>query len=293
MPNPSLVNRKTELPEPDFISQANDQIRKNGTIDIASPIYQNAINQYNANIINGSIERLDVPEGYCGFIDPDSGEFRVEPEPLESDLRSSTVCPDNIVDPADVPRSVLTPYPIDCQLQVGLPGSYEYTQTVEGCAGKEDGDNICSDIAWFSGADTEEGSEEAIGGGTEALSQSVCGGGPGINSNTGLATSSPIGGVSSGDYPQDAWDVATAAAKELYPSAGFNMWSVSNKVGIILTYDFFYNVNDPDGAEGPEAFKEAGLRVSVSWNTETEMVAGEPIVTKMWEFEACTGPDCP
>lgn len=280
MANSEFINRTYEKPKPNYIEEANEQIKKNGTIDPESPTYKDALDQYNAGLIKGSVERLEVPEGYCGYIDPNTGEFRVEPDPIASDLKSSTLYPDNIVDPEDVPDAVITPYPIDCQLRAGLPGSYEYTQSDPACD-VEDGDNACSGVAWFSGGGT--GTET----GTEALSQTICGGGPGINSNTGVAASSPIGGVGAdGSYPPELLEYANGVALSWNWSAGYAQYAVANKVGTLIYYDFFYDVDDPPGSFGPEFHKESGLRVRVGWDTEiSAILEGSEFVTEMWLYE--------
>jgi len=160
MSNPTFINRKTE-DDKDYIAIANDEIKRNGSIDPSSPTYKSALIQYNEGLIKGSVERLDVPKGFCGYIDPKSGEFRVEPEPDPSILRSSTPYPDNIINPEDVPESIVSPYPIDECLAIGLPGSPEYTR---GNCGEEDGDNECSTIDWFTGAASGGSSGSSSGG---------------------------------------------------------------------------------------------------------------------------------
>jgi len=249
MTNATFVNRITEVDQTDYISLANDQINKNGTIDVDGTIFQNALNQYNEGIIKGSVERLDVPEGFCGYIDPDTGRFRVEPDPFVGNLRSGTLYPDNATNPNDVPPLPVTTYPIDQCLAVGLPGSYKYTT---GRCGIDDGDKLCSGMNWFGGS-----------GGTE-----TCGTGGGINSNVGLAGSNqqqgpePAGPQGQGS---GAWLYADKEARRLYPDerspediaarrfptcvesgAGF-VNGIRHDTGNpdVSVFDYRFNVNDP------------------------------------------------
>tara|TARA_R110000824_G_scaffold81550_3_gene204975 strand:+ start:5211 stop:6125 length:915 start_codon:yes stop_codon:yes gene_type:complete len=301
MIKPKFLNRQTDEPDTDYIAEANEQIRKNGTIDIESPTYKNAIDQFNNGLIRGSLQRLDVPEGFCGYIDPDSGNFIVEVD-IGNDLVD--------IDINNLKELSPTPYPIDACLKNGLPGSYIYTKKA---CGEDDGDNSCSGIIWFSG----EGGGEGTGNGTQEnegvkISQDVCGGGDGINSNTGLAASSPVGGIAGGgSYPPEVWEYADTLAKEVSDSVGYTFYTVSNMISNIVVYDFFYNINyqGPDevvvsesGRSGqksesvtPDAtFKKSGLRVSVTWDTtKKEIVEGGDVITKMWEYQVPCGENCP
>ena len=240
----------------DYISEANDQIRLNGRIDINSPLYQNAIDQYNSNLLKGTVQRLDVPKGFCGYIDPNSGEFRVEPEPVIP-LAVRSIPSIEELEEVGINENPIIPYPVDECLHIGLPGSYEYTR---GPCGQEDGDNSCSGVLWFSGAGT---SSEL---GTDALNQSICSDGKGINSNTGLATSSPVGGVTDG-YPPEVWQAADRVAIGLHAEAGRveHMDSVKNLLGTVMTSSFFFNIDAP-------THRAAGLRVDVTWDTEIKPV---------------------
>jgi hypothetical protein len=291
MAKTKFLNRQIEEPETDYIAEANEQIRKNGTIDVESPTYKGAIDQFNNGLIKGSVQRLEVPEGFCGYIDPDSGNFTVEAD-IDNDLVD--------IDINNLEELYPVPYPIDQCLAIGLPGSYKYT---DASCGVDDGDNICSGIIWFAG----EGGGNGTGSGTQEdsglkISEGACGGGDGINSNTGLAAASPVGGIA-GDasYPPELWDHATELALESNETAGYVMYSISNKVSSLVVYDFFYSVNDQSGveegeeeAEGSDAYKEAGLRVSVTWDTSNEeIVEGGDVITKMWEYVAPCGLHCP
>lgn len=288
------------MPSRDYISEANEILRAGGVLDPNSPLYQNALDQYNAQLSQGVTERLEVPVGFCGYIDPDTGLFRVEPDIIPPELRMPILFPDEEVDPSDVQPLSAIPYPIDQCLQHGLPGSYEYTRF--NC-GEETGDDSCSPVKWFSGAGTSSDF------GTDALEQSVCGVGPGINSNKGLANSDPIGGVSPG-FPEHVKQHAHEIALSLYPprttitvpgiigddieiDVGYEIpytgagWvapltNVRNLLGSIITHSFFYNVHDP--TESREHWRQAGLRVSVSWDTTSGDIVGDDY-ERMWLWE--------
>ena len=64
----------------DYISEANDQIRLNGNIDVNSPLYQNAIDQYNSS--NQKPYLIDISLG-CSLFNP------TDPETLEYLLMSA------------------------------------------------------------------------------------------------------------------------------------------------------------------------------------------------------------
>lgn len=279
--NPTFLNRRTEDDTVDYISAANDQLNADGTIDPESAIYQNAIAQYNKDLIKGSTTRLEVPQGYCGYIDPNSGEFRVEPVGFDT-LLSSTLYPNDAENASDVPPLEPSPWPIDCQLQYGLPGSYDYTVPPEGdCKEKEDGDNECSGIAWYSGAG--EGAE----GGTDQLSASVCGAGDGINSNTGVASSESVGGLSSG-CPPIVVAKGDTIALGIYPpngadtGAGRCNCTVGGIFGTVTTYNLFYNVHATSGTTGADNFKQCGFKVSVRYDNETANIVGTSY-ERTWE----------
>jgi|GEM_PF-4506940 len=258
MSKPTFIIRSSNQTQPkDYISQANDRIRENGTIDPESPLYQSALNQYNASLIRGTVERLEVPPGFCGYIDPKTGQFRVERELLLPDGSKISLEDDFGDIPNDQPLLAI-PYPIDECLQNGLPGSYEYTE--KNC-GDEDGDNKCSGVQWYN-------TTTFFGSG--ASTQTVCTTGAGVNSNISIATSTPVGGVSP-EYPDPVWWAADSAALALYSSAGAveKLFNVMNLLGYMITHQFFFNVNDPDNMMGPKFWKEAGLRVQVSWDTRT------------------------
>lgn len=244
----------------DYIAVANAEIKKNGTIDTQGNIYQNALIQYNAGLIKGSTERLEVPSGFCGYIDPATGEFRVEPEVIEGSPRRSIPVSDIILD--DEPPTGVTPEPylIDQCLANGLPGSYEYTY--QSCS--EDGDDLCSGILWFSGGGT--GNVE----GTEQLEEEICGGGNGINSNSTLATSANliVGGAYS-RVPEEVWEAAEAFMEDKYRGGGsFGNTRETNRTdGDIITYTFIYNIDDPE-----KGYIDDGFKVVVKWNREKEEI---------------------
>jgi hypothetical protein len=299
--NSTFISRTPNPEEKDYISIVNDTIRKGGTISPNSQTFISALAQYNDGLIRGSTRRLEVPAGFCGYIDPASGEFRVEPD-LESTLKSSTLYPDNAKTASDVPPVIVTPYPIDCQLRSGLPGSYEYTKSDDGCEDKEDGDNACSGIFWFSGPAAElynPGEPTGLvyieeefninpptdGDGSEPEDdlRPVCGAGVGINSNTGLASSSSSTFL--GDITKVPSDVLTAANERAFDTptgrdpgrTGTGEISYARTIeemGTLIEYTFHYNVNDPGHLTGPEYYHEFpnGVEVVVLWDTENEEV---------------------
>jgi len=258
MKNVSFITRETESIKKDYISIVNDVIKEHGTIDPNGLIYQNALTQYNEGLIKGSVDRLEVPDGFCGYIDPASGEFRVEPI-VGADLRiSTTPYPNNAVRAEDVPNIVVEPYPIDKCLAVGLPGSYEYTT---GLCGEDDGDNECSGIKWFSGG----GEDSEFG--TEAAEAVVCNkDGDGINSNTGIAASDPIVAIDD-DIPALVRIAGDEYAVELF-GGGFNLGVIGNILQDIVTYHLFYNIMFAG------AFLLGGLKVMVGWDTKNEKPVG-------------------
>jgi len=283
MATPTFITRTEIVDTTDYISQANAEITQNGTIDINSPTYQNALEQYNTGLSKGSIIRLDVPTGFCGYIDPNTGKYRVEPEPLV--LPTNIGLPiSNITGDESEDDNISSQYPNDRCLWWGLPGSYLYST---GNCGDEDGDSICTYINWFATSRKGRGSK-FLG---------ICGDGPGINSNTGLAKSNTIfraPSILDDTPPLKVWNEAQRKGQEEYPiSLGFEkgMYSIVDIVGIeeqtLITYNVFFNVNDPDGSEGVEHFHPSGLKIIIEYNPFTDMlvpdesgVVSEAI--KMW-----------
>lgn len=126
--NPSFFYRTPQNDRVDYIALVNQSIEINpSSVDPKSPLYLRAIEQYNAELNKGNTTRLEVPEGFCGYIDPDTGVFRVEPDP-SPDIKSKLypVTP-TIITPITEPP-LIEKYDPDKCLSNGLPGSPGYTQ---------------------------------------------------------------------------------------------------------------------------------------------------------------------
>lgn len=275
MKKSSFLNRETTANDVDYIASANMFIKENGTIDPNSTLYINALNQYNEGLIKGSVTRLEIPIGFCGYIDTTTGEFRVQPDGDPNNIRSSTPYPNNAKSPQEVPPVSIGIYPRDELLKVGLPGSAEYTL---GNADEDDGDSECSEIQWFSSPDkndiTEYNTTSTLGeSGTNVVqdvSTCILENVAGINSNKGLAASSSLK-ILDNNIPPDVIETANAFAIQLFESAGFVAGVVGNMLQHIITYHLFYNIMYL------EALLEGALKLKVVWDTKKEEVLGMPI----------------
>lgn len=95
-----------------------------------SLLYDLAVRQYNENIKN-TLVRPDVPKWFCGKVNPATNELINIPS--DQELRASAGV---VSDPLtlQLPSSAFDAngYLIDNCLYLGTPGSYDYTQCVEG-----------------------------------------------------------------------------------------------------------------------------------------------------------------
>jgi len=134
----TFFNRNKSNTNIDYISIVNETLHKDPTsIDPNSPIYLSAIEQYNGDLKKGNTTRLDVPAGFCGYIDA-GGVFRVTPEPDMQSIPPGQAIP---LSTLTAPPSAITEgeYPIDKCLINGLAGSPPYSQIakrVDGDFGK-------------------------------------------------------------------------------------------------------------------------------------------------------------
>ena len=134
--NPSFFNRSPANTSVDYITIVNKKLRENpSSVDPNSILYSDAIKQYNGELKKGNTVRLDVPKGFCGYIDPTSGNFRVQPDP---DLQ--TIPPGQSI-PSVSAEIIITElpegeYPVDQCLQNGLAGSPSYSQTPSRASGE-------------------------------------------------------------------------------------------------------------------------------------------------------------
>ena len=112
----------------DYISMVNNSLIKDPTsIDPNSSVYSEAIKQYNGELKKGNTTRLEVPVGFCGYIDPTSGDFRVVPDPDLSSIPPGQEIP-NTLNIAPTSTLIEGEYPIDACLAIGLAGSPSYSQ---------------------------------------------------------------------------------------------------------------------------------------------------------------------
>jgi len=114
----------------DYISSINDAIASGENVDPSSSAFQNAVAQFNQGLKKGSIKRLEIPKGFCGYIDPNSNELRVQPDPNTNYLKPGQYVPDSTLTTA-VTGLENIPYTPDPCLKHGLPGSVRYRN----CAG--------------------------------------------------------------------------------------------------------------------------------------------------------------
>ena len=113
----------------DYIAMVNKNLQQDPTsVDPNSPVYLEAIKQYNGELKKGNTTRLSIPQGFCGYINPTSGEFRVRPDP---DLQTIPPGQNIPTTTATATPTVLIEgdYPIDQCLSNGLAGSPAYSQT--------------------------------------------------------------------------------------------------------------------------------------------------------------------
>lgn len=232
MANSTFVSRSVNVTssEKDYISAVNEKLKRDGDINPNSTLYQNALAQYNAGLAKGSIERLEIPKGFCGYIDPTSGEFRVKPEELLSPtVKNSILYPGTATNSNDTSRHEEFRYNKDLNLKFGLPGSPAYTN---GSDGVDDGDHSCSGIKWPLQKDLSSWDKlwklfvEALvlgitGKAPERTEEkTACGSGNGINSNTDLASASTGGGstsVNTSNIPSKVFAAASNKALSLWP----------------------------------------------------------------------------
>jgi len=126
--NKGFVKRPTQATT-DYVSMVNNLLKDNPDgINVNSVLYRSALDQYNLDKIKGSTTRLEVPKGFCGYIDPTSGEFRVAPDPYADQINPGVGLPNPDFIPVDAPPLPPGSYPVDECLQNGLPGSPQYTQ---------------------------------------------------------------------------------------------------------------------------------------------------------------------
>lgn len=138
------------------VDAVNNLIKSGKNINPNDILYQNALQEVNDSLKKGSIKRLEVPSGFCGYIDPATGEYRVIPDPDTTLLRGSTIPQQsnevNLPSYNDNPMS----YPVDKCLEHGLPGSVTYANCQ---SSSEDVEDEESGIDWngMSPAATGEG----------------------------------------------------------------------------------------------------------------------------------------
>jgi len=163
----SFYNRG-QLASPDYVGLVNGLINQGVEVDPDSQLYQSALEQYNnQEAKNGSMRRLGVPAGFCGYMDPRTNKFRVAPDNDSTILlpgRSSV----NVAVTDSIELIEPLPYPIDECLKNGLPGSKEYAN----CLGKDDPYAKPSGIIWpvatVGANNSEYGGEGEEGGGPGA-----------------------------------------------------------------------------------------------------------------------------
>jgi len=121
-------------PKPtNYIQMVNDILATpSATMDPNSTIYQNALNQFNDALRKGTTQRLSVPKGFCGYIDPTSGQFRVTPEPDITLLHpNERLTVPGVLLPVTTSLAPSS-YPIDECLASGRPGSKPYADCSAG-----------------------------------------------------------------------------------------------------------------------------------------------------------------
>lgn len=140
----------------DYIKSVNDILRNpNNNLSPSSSLYQSALSQYNENTKKGSLTRLSVPKGFCGFTDPRTGQFKVvTDEEYNRLLTSGQVITSRTPKTKPVVEGLI-PYSVDECLQYGLPGTAEYDTCQQNSEDYEDGS---SEIPWH----TECFEDEAI-----------------------------------------------------------------------------------------------------------------------------------
>jgi len=99
-------------------------------IDPNSPLYQQALTEYNDVRKKGSTKRLAIPKGFCGYLDPVTGETRVTSDSLSYPPQGQTLITTITANVSSISVDPIG-YDVDSCLQHGLPGSKEYSECLK------------------------------------------------------------------------------------------------------------------------------------------------------------------
>ena len=127
----TFVDRQNTT-EIDYIELTNKLISESNDIKPNSFLYQKAIDQYNALAKKGTLKRLEIPKGFCGYIDPTTGQLRIttDEEYQRRLLAGETLSIGQAITASPLIINQRLPYNVDVCLQYGLPGSPEYVTCV-------------------------------------------------------------------------------------------------------------------------------------------------------------------
>ena len=131
---------------PNYIKLISDMLAKNPGVKInpISPLYRLAVNQYNS-MIKGTTTRPPIPSWFCGAVDQASGILTTSPGPTPQDQ----IDPQIQYKVLDIFSGILSVSPMaygeDQCLQLGIPGTWQYTQCIEAF----DSDNEGGDSTFF------------------------------------------------------------------------------------------------------------------------------------------------
>jgi len=128
----SPLEKKGIQQAPDYIAQVNEILdaHDGNTINPNSTLYQQALAQYNDALKKGSLRRLAVPGGFCGFVDPVTGEVRIIPDLQQTPIPPGSIPTESSTFSNAVTAVVPIPYRTDECLKLGTPGSEQYSKCI-------------------------------------------------------------------------------------------------------------------------------------------------------------------